>query len=515
MTLGMDPLLLQPLPRLPARDQMVPTIRRHVAETQQLISDITRTVAPETACFGNVILPLAELENSQVGERAVIEALKYCSPDAETRRASEESEHIWCEHRAHKNKSLYLLVKAVKTRNEPLDAESHRLVDMMLLDFVQHGMELAEHDADRLDKWRQNNARIEQLCLGFQSNLREGDTGEWFTTDELEGVPEYDLATYPSDEEGGKHFVSHNGRILAVSQYAKKEETRKRLCLSGYQRCPENVAIFREILLLRDENARALGYQSHAALRATSRIAESTEWVDDMLNGLAETLLPYGKADHDRFRKRTEESARDRGKTPPLQPWDEAYYSCLAPDPDRVDHRAVSEYFPLDHTVAAMVDLAAKCFKLQFKPLPRSLIEEAVWHRDVEAWAVWDDELDTGRGDFVGYLYADLTSRPNKYKGNQSVNLQRVRPNFDASQRLRQWVKRRTSQGYLRSDGTRVYPANILMCSFQSSGPGEGYLLNHHRLITLFHGELPPSSVPGFILHMTVVYSSRIRTRSP
>lgn len=156
--------------------------------------------------------------------------------------------------------------------------------------------------------------------------------------------------------------MSHNGRTIAVSQYAKNEETRNRLCLSGYRRCPENVAIFREILLLRDENARALGFKSHAALRATSRIAQSTEWIDDMLHGLVETLLPYGKADREKFRKRTRESALRHGKTSPLQPWDEAYYSRLSPDPDRVDHRAVSEYFPLEQTVAAMMDLAANCF---------------------------------------------------------------------------------------------------------------------------------------------------------
>lgn len=150
-----------------------------------------------TACLVNVILPFAELENIHAGERAVIEALKYCSPDAENRRASEESERIWGEHRAQKNKFFYLLVKAVKTRNESLDPESQKLVDMMLLDFVQNGMELAEDNADELDKLHQNNARIEQLCLDFQANLREGETGEWLTTDELKGVPEYDLATYP------------------------------------------------------------------------------------------------------------------------------------------------------------------------------------------------------------------------------------------------------------------------------------------------------------------------------
>lgn len=419
----MDCSLPQPLPRLPSTEEIVPTIRRHVEETRRLVNTITRTVTTATASFENVLVPLAELENSQAGERAVIEALQYCSPDAECRQASEQAEQIWNEYKSHKDRGLYILVKAVKNRNETLDYESQKLVDVMLLEFVQNGMELAEEA--RIDKWRRNKARIEQLCAEFHSNLRESETGEWFTADELDGVPEQDRATYTVDDQSGKQFVSHNGLTFPILQHAKNPETRKRMYLSDCQRCPENVRIFREVLLLRDENARELGYQSHAASRIPFRIAESTEWIDSLLNGLSETLSPYAEAEEEKDRRRVEGSARSNGKSTPLMEWDTAYYRNLSPDPDRVDHKAIAEYFPVRHTVGAMMELFADYLQLRFRPLSREVLREHVWHQDVEAWSVWDERPET-RGNFIGYLYADLLGRPGKYKGNQSVNLQRV-----------------------------------------------------------------------------------------
>lgn len=419
----MDCSLPQPLPRLPSTEEIVPTIQRHVEETQRLVDDITRTVITATASFENVIRPLAELENSQAGERAVIEALQYCSPDAECRQASEQAEQIWNEYKSHKDKGLYILVKAVKNRNETLDYESQKLLDVILLEFVENGMELAEEA--RIDKWRRNEVRIKQLCTEFHSNLRESETGEWFTADELDGVLEQDRATYTINDQDGKQFVSHNGLTFPILQYAKSPETRKRMYLSDCQRFPENVKIFREILLLRDENARELGYQSHAASKIPFRIAESTEWIDNLLNGLLETLLPYTMAEEEKDKRRVESSARSNGERTPLMEWDTAYYRNLSPDPDRVDHKAIAEYFPVRHTVGVMMDLFTDYLQLRFRPLSREVLGEDVWHQDVEAWSVWDERPET-RGNFIGYLYADLLSRPGKYKGNQSVNLQRV-----------------------------------------------------------------------------------------
>jgi hypothetical protein len=59
---------------------------------QTLVDDIMHSITAATARFDNVVRPLARLENRQCGERAVIEAMKYCHPDEAYRRASERAE---------------------------------------------------------------------------------------------------------------------------------------------------------------------------------------------------------------------------------------------------------------------------------------------------------------------------------------------------------------------------------------------------------------------------------------
>ena len=420
----------QPPPRIPHLSEMGPTIERHIEETKTLTSNLIRTITAATASFDIVVKPLAELENRHCGERAVIEAIKYCHPDEAYRRASEQAEQAWKEYtisRRDKENDLYMLLRASQAKKEELDEESQRFLDATLRGFEQNAKNLDADDGDRenIESRRGNAVRIEQLCAEFHANLREDASGEWFTLKELDGVPEQDQETYPFDENSQRKFVAHKGRSFAVLQRAIKSSTRKRVYLSDRQRLAKNVPTFREVVLLRDKNARTLGYRSHAESRIPDRIAESTEWVNSMLSDLAKQLRPYGLAEDERYQRIVEDSARNHGHDGPIMPWDEDYFKRLGPDKERVDWDAISDYFPLRHMVNEMMELFGDVLQLRFLPLQGDDLQQAVWHEDVEAWAVWDSRP-ASNGDFIGYLYADLLSRPNKYHGNQSVNLQRV-----------------------------------------------------------------------------------------
>jgi metallopeptidase MepB len=103
-----------------------------------------------------------------------------------------------------------------------------------------------------------------------------------------------------------------------------------------------------------------------------------------------------------------------------LMPWDFFYYSAMVSKETQVVHAAIAEYFPLRHTVSAMLDIFADCLQLRFGPIPKEELQSSIWYDDVEAWIVSDERLET-KGNFIGFLFADLLGRPNKYKGNQSV----------------------------------------------------------------------------------------------
>src|SRR5690242_11128617 len=86
---------LQPLPYILSIDDILPTINRHIKEHGDLVARILRDVDHSAARFDNVLEPLAHLENAQAGEQAVIEALKYCSPDKGCQQVAEQAQELW------------------------------------------------------------------------------------------------------------------------------------------------------------------------------------------------------------------------------------------------------------------------------------------------------------------------------------------------------------------------------------------------------------------------------------
>lgn len=264
----------QSLPRILNAGEIVPTITRHIDAHRQLIENLTRNVGVSTACFDSVIRPLVELENAQASEQAIIDALKYCSPSLECQHTVEKAEEMWQKYSSNKSRDLYILVKAVKDRGESLDHESRKLLDRMILEFEEHGHGILDESGMQRRLERVN--RIERLCTNFNRNIQKYDGGELYTPEELDGVPAKDREPPNSD---GKQLFSHANKYFTILRHAHNQQTRKRMLLGHNQRLAENVPIFREVILLRDENARELGFPSHAATKLPYRSAESTEWV--------------------------------------------------------------------------------------------------------------------------------------------------------------------------------------------------------------------------------------------
>lgn len=110
-----------------------------------------------------------------------------------------------------------------------------------------------------------------------------------------------------------------------------------------------------------------------------------------------------------------------------------------------------------------MLDIFASLLGLRFDPIPsEKLTGDVIRHDTVRGFSVWNMKGDG----IIVYVYLDLLWRENKYRGNQSVDIQ---------------------CGYLRPDGSRQYPSTILMCSFLTPTPTSCALLKHHQIVTRFH----------------------------
>ncbi|KAF9873525.1 hypothetical protein CkaCkLH20_08984 [Colletotrichum karsti] len=453
----------QPLQQILAADDIIPTIQRVLAAQTAVRDAVTSTVAPADARYANVIAPLQAVDDANQGATGVFTMLRYSGPDAATRAAVEEAAGLWAAAGAErlKRRDVYELVRAVRERGEVLGYEERSVLEDVWLEFRHAGHGVLGEEG--IGAYLARRERIEGLKREFHKNLRGEVGGLWFEAGELEGVPRQEVAGWKGED--GKVFVPlERAACDAILRHADDAETRRRFYVAYDNRLEENVPVYKEMLILRDENARLLGYRSHADFRVTMRTAPSTEWVERFLLRLSEELMPQGRREMARLREKKRAHLGGGGEEE-IMPWDYDYYTRLLQEEADVDHELVSEYFPLRHTLSSMLGLFREFLGLEFVPVPEEDLVGKLWAEEVEVWGVWEGRGER-KGEFVGYLYADVLWREGKYRGNCNVNLQ---------------------CGYVNGDGTRVYPATILMCSFQPPTASSCALLKHREVVTLFH----------------------------
>lgn len=426
----------QALPRIIPAEEIIPTTNRILAERRTVHDDVAKKVPPSTACFENVLKPLIDVENRTQGELGVIAMLSYASPDQAAREASDEAVRLMDDLAAEftSREDIYLAIKAVRDKAERLDSEAAKYLDSVWKDLVRCGHGVL--DSDQIKHYLNVRNEIDMLRHKFNRNVREQAEGLWFSIEELDGLSEQDLSRFTDSTEPGKdgmrlaHFRKAERDI--IMKFARNPNTRKKMYVADTHELTRNVDLFKEIVVRRDRNARLLGYATHAAFRLEKRVAKTPEWVDHLLDSLEKVLVPQGEREMQVLLKRKKQYLDESTGYPEaysdiMPPWDYDFYSRLALEELHVNHTKISEYFPLQSTVSAMLEVFTSFLQLQFVPLsPESMIGSQ-WHKDVEAWSVWD-ERKASKGDFIGYLYADLLWRPNKYQGSQNVNIQYVRP---------------------------------------------------------------------------------------
>ncbi|KGO65618.1 Peptidase M3A/M3B [Penicillium expansum] len=432
--------LPQPLPRVLTTEEIVPAMHRIINEYNTIRAQIVQTTTPTTATFNNVMLPLAQVENLVQGELGMIDMLQYGSPSLATQGAFDEARKLY--HKASAlwtaDEKFFRLLQAARDKPDfqTLEAESQHLLEKELLEYKHAGhgiLGLAE-----LGEYQKSKMEISDLERKFQQNLARDSGGMWFTLEELDGVPADELAKWKDNPEqvaliSEKHqekkkFVPFaNGGTLAVLTHAHSPETRKTMFLADNLKLKENKPLLEEIIKRRAHQAQFLKYTTHAEFRIERRMVKTTEWVKEFLGQLRTTLCPRGRGEIAVLQNRRLEDLRARGKYSDGQeksgfpPWEKRYYEQLVQREFEIDQLKISEFFPLERTATNMLGIFASLLGLRFDSIPEErLAGDFIWHDTVRGFSVWDTRDDG----FIGYLYFDLLWRENKYRGNQSVNIQ-------------------------------------------------------------------------------------------
>ncbi|KAK8051807.1 peptidase family M3 [Apiospora rasikravindrae] len=450
--------------------------------TRSVLDKVVAQVPVEKATFASVLKPMAEDEDQSALNGRILGFYQYVSADEDLRNASTEAEKIMDEFAIECNMrdDVFQLVDAVFKKRESeskIDSESLRLLEKEHKNYIKNGLGLPQ--GPQRDRFKEIKKRLSQISIQFQKNLNEENGGVWFTKEELDGVPSdvvEGLEKGTGENEGKVRLSFKYPDLFPTLKFAKNPETRRKVFIANENKVNDNLPLFKETIVLRDEAARMLGYPNHAALRIEDKMAKTTDTVNTFLSDLRQRLTAGGEKERKHLLELKKKDEESRGLKPDgkYYLWDHRYYDRMMIEQEySIDETKIAEYFPLSNTVKGMLKIFEELFGLAFAQLskeeraklsPTGKAEDIVWHEDVIVYSVWDDNSE-GNG-FVGYLYLDLHPRQGKYGHAANFNLQ---------------------PGFVQTDGSRHYPATALVCNFSKPTPTKPSLLKHDEVTTLFH----------------------------
>jgi peptidyl-dipeptidase Dcp len=342
-----------------------------------------------------------------------------------------------------------------------LTVEEVRLLERTYTNFHRAGAGLDETAKKRR---AEINERLAELGTSFSHHLL-GDEQDWFMElgeDDREGLPEAFVAAAKAaaEERGmaGKAIVTlSRSSVEPFLKSCSRRDLRERVFKAFTARgdngnANDNNATVVEIISLREEAARIMGYPTYAAYRLEDSMAKTPEAVRSLLERVWKPARARALADRDALQAMIAEE----GGNFALAPWDWRYYAeKLRQVRANFDDAAIKPYLVLDHMIEAAFDCATRLFGVTFaerKDVP-------VWHPDVRVWEVRGSD-----GKHKALFYGDYFARPSKRSGA--------------------WMTSLRDQQKL--DG-EVAPLVINVCNFAKGADGEPSLLSPDDARTLFH----------------------------
>ncbi|WP_420858132.1 M3 family metallopeptidase [Marivivens marinus] len=357
------------------------------------------------------------------------------------------------------NRDLFARIETLWQDRDTLDLtpEQARVLMLTRRGFVRSGALLEGAEAERLTAIK---GRLAELGTQFGQNLLADERG-WFmelSEDDLAPLPGFvQQAARAAGEEQGKGPVVTTSRSLIVPflQFSPNRDLRRRAYEAWTARgamggATDNRAIAAEILSLREERAKLLGYDSFAAYKLEPEMAGTPEAVEDLLMRVWTPAKAAAEADA----KVLEAMLHADGIAGPLEPWDWHYYS----EKRRVAEHDLNEaeikpYLQLDRMIDAAFACATRLFGLKFSP-----VEVPHYHPDARAWEV------SRNGTHVALFIGDYFARGSKRSGA--------------------WCSAMRSQQRLAGD---IRPIVVNVCNFAKPPAGDPALLSYDDARTLFH----------------------------
>lgn len=401
---------------------------------------------------------LDDLEHYESKVLSRIFFLQNVHPDAEVREAAREVSiefQKWGIEKIY-DEGVYRIVKAYANKGEKLEAEDKKYLDELMRDYRRLGMELDSESKTRLQNLKK---LLSEKETQFSSNIQEYSDYIAVEPERLKGLDASFIAGLQKLEDGRLKISLDYPEYFPVMEHAEDEDLRRELLIKKYKAAQDvNSKLLQEIVSIRKEIAKILGYKSWNHYVIEERMAKEPERVKSFLLELQQKLQPKAKKEIELLGQLKKKLKNQKDSK--LEIWDYYYLSSLLKKESySIDSQEIKKYFPLSQVIPGMFEIFERLFGIRMEELKSADFYQ--WHPEVRAFRVLDE-----MNEIVGHFYLDLHPRPGKYNHAAAFSL--------------------ISGKYL-PNGKYQAPVSAMVCNFPRPSASTPALIPHHEVETLFH----------------------------
>lgn len=402
----------------------LPAIEAGIAEQDANLLKITSNSASPT--FDNTILPLENL--SPILER-VAGVFYHYEEALSTPDFAEISDKAIpmlndASNKVNLNDALFRKIQSVYENRDKmkLSPVQKRVVEKYYRSFAEQGAALP---ADKKAELIKVNDKLSKLFIQYNRNLLAA-TNAFFVTvydkSDLAGLPQSSIAQAADEAarrglDGLWVFTLHAPSRLPVLQYADnrglREAVYKGYTSLAFQGANSNLDVIKQIVKLRAEKAKIMGFDNFAQMMTSRVMAKTPEAASDLLLSVFE---PAVKRSHEEVKDMQDYVDRNGGNFK-IAPWDYYYYAGKVKNEKfNLDENELRPYFSLDNVLKGLFDTAEKLWGIKMVPMkdaPKYIDDMAVY-----------DVVDSKTGEHVAVWMCDYFPRATKRQGAWMEQLQ-------------------------------------------------------------------------------------------
>lgn len=364
------------------------------------------------------------------------------------------------------NEKLFKRIQKVYEERDQLSSEQQRLAWLYYTNFIRAGAALTPEKKARLSAM---NQQLATLSTQFSQNVL-GDENEqvvYLKSEDLDGLPEWFRASAQAAAEargrkGEYAILNTRSAVEPFLTYSNRRDLREKVFRMFVNRgdngdARDNNRIVAEILALRAERAKLLGYPSHAHWQIENQVARTPERALELLNAVWKPAVARVRQEVSEMQAILDRETGEPGKIR-IEPWDYRYYAeKVRKAKYDFDEDLLKPYLELEQLREAMFWVAGELFDMGFRPAQGV----PVIHPDVRVYEVFHRVT----GQHLGLWYFDPYARDGKRSGAWMTDYRRQS----------------------RLDGQPVTTIVSNNSNFLKGKPGEAVLISWNDAETLFH----------------------------